>query len=101
MWYTSPMSDYEEALTSAERAVKHAVSVREHHRRRTEKKSPQRQTDIQVAIDGLKDAMAPLREHLGRFPYLPPTEALTQMRERMLDASDAIQTERRKLWKMR
>lgn len=101
VWYTSPMNEYKEAVDAAERAVEHARQVRAHHRRRTDKQSVQRKTDIQLALDRLRETMAPLRSHLGRFPYLPESHTIRNARERMLDVSQEIQTERRKLWKMK
>ena len=45
--------------------------------------------------------MKPLRSEIGRFPYGPQTDEAEANRERIRQASDALQRERRKLWKMR
>lgn len=87
-------------LDYADRAVANAQRVREFHRRRTEKKSLQRKTDIQVALQRLREAMAPLKSAIGRFPYGPQTVTAEENRQAIRDRSLAIQSERRKLWKM-
>jgi len=91
----------DQILDDAEAAIKYARTVREYHRRRTEKVSPQRKTDIEVALSRLKRAMKPLKSAIGRFPYGPQTDTAEANRQAIRDASDAIQRERRKLWKMR
>jgi hypothetical protein len=88
-------------LDAAQAAVMNAQRVREFHRRRTEKSSKQRQQDIDLALDRLKEAMKPLKSMIGRFPYGPATEAAERNRDDIREASEAIQRERRKLWKMR
>jgi hypothetical protein len=95
------MDEFETVVADAESAVEHARRVREHHRRRTDKESPQRRADIELALERLKAAMAPLRSHLGRFPYLDETAQNRRAREAMLEISQEIQTQRRKLWKMK
>jgi hypothetical protein len=87
-------------LESADRAIANAQRVREFHRRRTEKRSPQRKTDIVVARSRLKEAMKPLKSAIGKFPYGPQTTTAEANREAIRQRSAAIQTERRKLWKM-
>lgn len=81
-------------------AVENARRVRSFHRRRTDKRSPQRKNDILVARDRLKEAMKPLKSEIGRFPYGPQTDAAEENRQAIRDMSNAIQSERRKLWKM-
>lgn len=90
----------EELIARAESAVEYAQSVRKMHRRRTNKTSAQRTTDIQIALDRLREAMDPIRSEIGRFPYGAQTEAAEQRRAAIRHASQAIQRERRKLWKM-
>ena len=92
-----PRSDIESAFA----AVQHAEATRRYHARRTPRGSRQREEDLRLAAERLKEAMKPLRSHIGRFPYGPQTEIAGQNRARILEASDAIQRERRKLWKMR
>ena len=90
-----------EALAAADAAVVFAQQVRKHHRRRTNRNAEQRTEDINRALQRLKDAMAPLRSEIGRFPYGPQTDVAEKNRELIRDASDALQRERRKLWKMK
>lgn len=90
-----------DALDNAEAAVAFAQQVRKFHRRRTAKTADQRQRDLDIAIQRLKDAMAPLRSEIGRFPYGPQSSIAEENRERIREASAALQRERRKLWKMR
>jgi hypothetical protein len=88
-------------LDNAQQAVEYAQRVRKTHRRRTARQSTQRNTDIQIALDRLREAMTPIRSEIGRFPYGPATEAAEIWRQAVREASQAIQRERRKLWKMR
>jgi hypothetical protein len=87
----------EAEIGAAAQAVQHAQRVRIAHRRRTPKGSPQREQDIKLALERLHDAMRPLRSFIGRAPFVnsPKTEV-----DEALHASQAIQKERRKLWKM-
>lgn len=90
------------AIDDAEAAVQFAIQVRKYHRRRTDKKaSKQRHADIESALARLKAAMAPLRSEIGRFTYGPQTDAAEGNREAIRQASAAIQSQRRQLWKMR
>lgn len=89
-----------QALEDAQAAVDNAVRVRSYHRRRTEKRSPQRRQDITVARARLKEAMKPLKSAIGKFPYGPQTTVAEENREVIREMSAAIQSERRKLWKM-
>lgn len=103
MWYDSfmPAQLPNDALRAADAAVTFAQQVRKRHRRRTDKQSPQRRKEIEVAIERLKKAMLPLRSEIGRFPYGPQTTIAESNRQRIRDASDALQRERRKLHKMK
>lgn len=92
-----PVKDIE----AADAAIAYAQQVRSYHRRRTTKESKQRTTDIALALERLREAMKPLRTHIGRFPLGPQTGAAEANRELIRGASLAIQSERRKLWKMR
>lgn len=87
-------------LDAAEAAVQNAVRVREFHRRRTERNSPQRAQDIEIALERIKDAMKPLKSMIGQFPYGPQTVTAERNREEIRAASLALQAQRRKLWKM-
>lgn len=89
------------ALAAAESAVANARAVRAYHARRTSKQSDQRTRDIDVALARLREAMAPLKSEIGRFPYGPQTARAEANREAIREASAAIQIERRKLWKMK
>lgn len=90
----------QEAIEAADAAIAFAAQVRRFHRRRTDKRSQQRKDDIASALSRLKEAMDPLRSEIGRFPYGPQTPQAEANRERIRQASKAIQSERRKLWKM-
>lgn len=103
MWYDSSMPSElpEKAIADAEAAVAYAQQVRSFHRRRTHRTHSQRQDDIERALARLKEAMRPLRSEIGRFPYGPQTSIAEENRQRIRDASEAIQRERRKIWKLR
>lgn len=103
MWYDSLMPEKlpEKIIDQADAAVAYAQQVRRYHRRRSAKKTRQRKQDIKLALERLKTAMKPLRSEIGRFPYGPTTATAEANRERIKEASAAIQKERRKLWKMR
>lgn len=102
MWYGSlvPEKLPDGAVEAAEAAVEFAQSVRRVHARRTDKGSPNREDDIANALARLKAAMDPLKREIARFPYGPQTDQAEQNRQRIRTASQAIQRERRKLWKM-
>lgn len=103
MWYASRMPTElpKDSIEAAEAAVAFAQQVRRFHRRRSTKTSEQRRTDIELALTRLREAMAPLRSEIGRFPYGPQTDQAEANRALIRDASEEIQRERRKLWKMR
>ena len=103
MWYDSlmPTELPNDAIESAEAAVAFAQQVRRFHRRRTNRLSSQRERDIELALERLKEAMLPIRSEIGRFPYGPQTDLAERNREKIRDASKQIQSERRKLWKMK
>lgn len=90
-----------DAIDAADAAVIFAQQVRRIHRRRSNKQSTQRASDIELALTRLKEAMEPLRSEIGRFPYGPQTDAAEANREAIRESSRRIQAERRKLWKMR
>jgi hypothetical protein len=87
-------------METARAAVRNAVLVRNHHKRRTRKGDPQRETDIALALERLKEAMKPLRRAIGQFPYDHQTEAAGERREEIRELSAEIQGQRRRLWKM-
>lgn len=89
-----------EQVDNAWTAIEFAHSVRKVHRRKSSKGTPQREADIQTALDRLKNVMLPLRKEVGRFPYGPQTTTADANRALIREASAAIQSERRKLWKM-
>src|SRR4051812_5740244 len=91
----------EQDFDAVDAAIAFAQQVRKLHRRRSERASPARRRDIRMALNRLGSAMKPLRSELGRLQYAPTTAAAEARHERVRDASKAIQTERRKLWKMR
>ena len=87
-------------LENAEAAVVFAQAVRSTHRRRSNKTSSQRQSDIRLALERIREAMAPLRSEIGKFPYGPQTDVAEKNRQSIRNASFALQRERRKLFKM-
>ena len=91
----------QDLIEAADAAVVYARQVRRIHRKRTDKDSKQRLTDIDLALVRLKEAMAPLRSEIGRFPYGPQTDEAEDNRQMIRVASQEIQRERRKLFKMR
>lgn len=102
MWYASSMpEDQRDMVEAGHAAVAYAQQVRKFHRRRTAKTSQQREADIEMALERLREAMEPIRSEIGRFPYGPQTTVAEARREAIRECSAAIQSERRKLWKMR
>lgn len=103
MWYDTLMTQHpiETDLKAAFAAVRHARDVRKFHARRTQKGSMQREVDLDEAMERLKTAMKPLRSYLGSVPYRQQSYNARQITENVAEASQAIQAERRKLWKMR
>lgn len=95
-------------ILAADAAVSHAQDVRKTYAKRTGRGDGQRQSDIQYALTRLKRVMVPIRAELARLPYqlrqaAPASETatkLTQHRVILAGASDSLQRERRKLWKM-
>jgi aminoglycoside phosphotransferase family enzyme len=81
-------------------AVRHARDVRKYHARRTKKGSVQREIDLEEALQRLRESMKPLRSYLGQVPYKEESHTLQNVTENVYKASAAIQSERRKLWKM-
>lgn len=110
LWYDTRMNGYEfsSALRVADLVVSQAQDVRAAHRKRSARENKERQQDIAVALRRLREAMRPIRSELARIPYaLPDLEGklghadLVAQQSALLDASDRIQRERRKLWKMK
>lgn len=89
----------QEAIDGADASVAFARQVRRFHAKRG-RTSPQRAEDIERALSRLREAMGPLRSEIGRFPYGPQTSVAEANRQKIREASAAIQRERRKLWKM-
>lgn len=103
MWYDAKMAEQpmETDLKTAFAAVRHAKDVRKYHARRTKRGSTQREMDLTEALSRLKEAMTPLRSYLGSVPSREESHARSNITQNVLDASQAIQSERRKLWKMK
>jgi hypothetical protein len=100
MWYDSSMPierSNPELVSNAEDAVVYAQAVRKAHRRRTRRGTPQREADIRIALERLARAMRPIRRRIARIPYLRVTDPAEDLRA----ASQEIQKERRKLWKLK
>lgn len=90
----------EQETDAAESAIRNALLVRQHHRRRTERGNKQREADIALALERLRESMKPLRRAIGQFPYEPQTEVNLGHQEAVRDLSRCIQAQRRRLWKM-
>lgn len=103
MWYDACMPKVlpDKIIENADKAVAFAVQVRTFHARRTDRRSQQRNDDIEHALQRLHEAMAPLKSEIGRFAYGPQTTIAETNRQTIREASAAIQRERRKLWKLR
>lgn len=103
MWYASPMPSVLPAddIRRAFIAVDYARQVRRVNRRRTQKGDPQRESDLDLALERLQAAMVPIRRHVGKFPYGPEGDEASENRASIREASQAMQAERRKLWKMK
>ena len=89
-----------EALKEADLAIQNAQEVRRYHRKRSEKGDPQREADLDMAMERVRAAMKPLRSEIGRFPRQPRSANVETRQARIRAASRALQSERRKLWKM-
>ena len=102
MWYSSSMPKVltERDVENALAAAAHAESVRHLHRRRTRRGDPQREQDIKLALERIATAMKPVRSYLCAYPYRPATTTIAQVHRRVWAASQALQAERRRLWKM-
>lgn len=88
--------------------VSQAQDVRAAHRKRSARENRERQQDIAVALRRLREAMRPIRSELARIPYVLPDlegkpggDLLKAQQHHLRAASDDIQRERRKLWKMK
>ena len=90
-----------EQVERAEAAIAQAQRTRRYHARKTDKKSPQRKADIDIALDSLKSAMKPVRSALAKLPSRPQTATTEAEHELLRTLSSGLQRERRKLWKMR
>lgn len=98
--YSMPIQQPVEMLVQeANLSVEYAASVRTLHARRSKRGERNRETDIKVAMDKLTAAMKPIRSRLGRLPY--EDGDTTEIEKTLREASQALQRERRKLWKMR
>ena len=97
MWYSSRMTDADTdaAIREANAAVQHAQGVRKRHARNTDRGTPQREADLKFARDRIIEAMKPIRSEIGRSTYTSVYRELD-----LREASQALQAERRKLWKM-
>jgi hypothetical protein len=101
MWYDSyvPHQLPTEALKEAHAAVVFARQMRRYYARQ-DRDPERRAADLKKAMDRVREAMRPIRGEIGRFPYGPQTTRAEANREEIRKASEALQRERRKLWKM-
>lgn len=90
----------EAALKEAHAACRHAQDIRGFYARRSERDSKQRQDDLHAARERVRLAMTPLRSYLGKSAKLTQSRTNIDLANRVREASKALQTERRKLWKM-
>lgn len=81
-------------------AVRHARDVRKFHARRTVKGNKQREEDLMAARKRLQMAMEPLRSWRGGAHFRPSTTNYANLEDDIIEASEAIQGERRRIWKM-
>ena len=87
-------------IKDAAQAVVHAQKTRKKHALKSPLDSEQRLADLGEALALLKKAMAPLRSAAGRYPFEAQTDIAEKRRAGIKLASEAIQKERVKLWKM-
>lgn len=87
-------------IADAEAAIEYALTVRKFHARRSSVGSSMRERDLKLALARLREAMAPVKSEIGRFPYGPQTDSAEENREKIREISARLQAERRKLWKM-
>ena len=90
----------EAALKEAHAACRHAEDMRKFYARRSERDSKQRQDDLHAARERVRLAMTPLRSWLGANARRTGSRNNVELAERVGLASKALQSERRKLWKM-
>lgn len=88
-------------ILGADGAVSNAQDVRAFHRKRTHKGHQQRETDIKHALQRIQTAMKPIRSELGRVRYRGQSSERLAEALLLKAASARLQTERRKLWKLR
>lgn len=97
MWEMPIEATPDDLIAVASNAVRYAQSTRKAHAKESRRGTKQREEDIRVALDRLQAAMYPLSRKIQRLVYLPASYPAEGLRE----ASQAIQRERRKLWKMK
>lgn len=88
-------------LETAAEAVACAQATRRYHARKTDPKNEERQAEIEASLGKLRAAMKPLRHEIARYPYGPQTASARAYRDALAAASQALQRERRKLWKLK
>lgn len=98
MWYTYFMK---EDIKNAERAILFAQQVRRMHARRTPTNSKRRNNDIELGITRLHEAMKPIRAMTAKARFQPFNSISAEQRELVQSVSLRLQTERRKLWKLK
>lgn len=82
-------------------AVQFAQDVRSVIRKKHPKGHRQREADLEIAQERVQEAMTPIRSRLCQMQYLKGTPAHEKEYKRLRKVSEALQSERRKLWKMR
>lgn len=102
MWYDllMPAELPQAEIDAAEAAVAFAKQVRKMNAKRTSTGSQQRARELEVAQTRIREAMVPIKSAIGKFQYGPQTPVAEANRQRIREVSAALQSERRKLWKM-
>jgi hypothetical protein len=95
-----PEPDLDTILLGAAAAVSYAQDVRAHHRKRTKRGASQREADLWIARNRLREAMEPVRSVIGRAQFDLMSATKAKQIEKARQASRDLQRERRKLWKM-
>lgn len=84
-------------IRAADEAVDFAQAARRRHARKSKRGTEQREIDLKQAEERLRKAMRPIKRRIGKIPYESSFVDSTGLRE----ASQRMQRERRKLWKMK
>lgn len=84
-------------IERADAAANEAERLRKFYRRSHKRASELRVKQLTAALDNIAEASRPIRSTMGRLPYIRISAALE---DQLRDASQRLQSERRKLSKM-